>query len=96
MQFGSRPHHNTVDAVATVVHCIQATRWAGHAGALLLFDILGFFDNINPACLARILHLKGFPTNVCDWVLSFLTGRMAALKIGTHVLEPFDILNGTP
>jgi hypothetical protein len=95
-QFGSRPHHNAVDAVATVVHRIQATRWAGRAGALLLFDISGFFDNINPARLARILHLKGFPTNVCDWVLSFLTGRTAALKIGTHVSEPFDILNGTP
>jgi hypothetical protein len=47
-QFGSRPHHNAVDAVATLVHRIQATRAANCAGALLLFDISGFFDNLNP------------------------------------------------
>jgi len=47
-QFRSRPHHNAIDAVATVVHCIQATRAANCTGALLLFDISGFFDNLNP------------------------------------------------
>jgi hypothetical protein len=47
-QFGSRPHHNTVDAVATLVHRIQATRATNNARALLLFDISGFFDNLDP------------------------------------------------
>jgi hypothetical protein len=48
LQFGSRPYHNAIDTVATLVHCIQATHLIGHAGALLLFDIAGFFDTINP------------------------------------------------
>ena len=47
-QFSSRPAHCAVDAVATLVHRIQATRATNHAGALLLFDISGFFDNVNP------------------------------------------------
>jgi hypothetical protein len=42
-QFGSRPHHNAVDTVTTLVHCIQNTRSMGDVGALLLFDISGFF-----------------------------------------------------
>jgi hypothetical protein len=71
-------------------------RATGHAGALLLFDISGFFDNINPGRAIHILHNKGFPTNVCDWAMSFLTGRTASLKIGTYESSPFPILNRMP
>jgi Reverse transcriptase (RNA-dependent DNA polymerase) len=95
-QFGSRLHHSTIDMVATLVHKIQSTCATGHVGALLLFDISGFFDNINPGHMVQILHNKGFPTNVCTWALSFLTGQMASLKIGIFNSEPFLILNGTP
>ena len=60
-QFGSQPHHNAVDAVTTLVHQIQATRVANCAGALLLFNISGFFDNLNPERTAQIFYGKGFP-----------------------------------
>jgi len=73
-QFGSRPAHSAIDAVATLVHRIQATHTTNNAGALLLFDISGFFDNINPQRTVHTLQLRGFPTNICDWTLSFLTG----------------------
>ena len=96
LQFGSRPHHNAIDAIATLVHCIQATRLTGHAGALLLFDIAGFFNTVNPDRVTQIFRLKGFPTYICDWIHSFLTGRMVSLKMGTHISAPCDIHNGTP
>jgi len=95
-QFGSRPHHNAVDAVATLVHCIQATRAANCAGALLLFDISGFFDNLNPDRTAQLFHDKGFPVGVCQWVLQFMRNRKAVLKIGDYTSETFDITHGTP
>ena len=63
-QFGSRPHHNATDTVATLVHRIQATRATGHVGALLLFDIASFFDTVNPNRATHIFRLKGFPTYV--------------------------------
>jgi hypothetical protein len=65
-QFGSHPKHNAVDAVTALVHCIQATRLMGNAGTLLLFDISGFFDNVNPLCVTHTLHNLGFPSNICD------------------------------
>jgi hypothetical protein len=68
----------------------------GHAVALLLFDILGFFDNINPERATAVLHNLGFPTNVCDWTRSFLTGRTASIHLKNYLLNPFPILNGTP
>jgi hypothetical protein len=54
-QFGSRPKHNAIDAVANLVHKIQSTVATSHVGALLLFDISGFFDNVNPLCTTEIL-----------------------------------------
>jgi hypothetical protein len=84
-QFGSQPHHNAIDAVACLVYQIQGTLVTGHVGALLLFDISGFFDNINPLRTHSILHNKGFPPNVCEWTLSFLTGREASIKMENYV-----------
>ena len=95
-QFGSRPHHNAVDAVVCLVHRIQGTLATRHVGALLLFDISGFFDNVNPARACSVLHNKGFPPNVCEWMLFFLMGREASIKIESYVSPPFPILNRTP
>jgi hypothetical protein len=94
-QFGSHPKHNTVDAVATLVHRIQATRLTGNTGALLLFDISGFFDDINPQRVTQTLRNLGFPPNICAWTLSFLTSCMASLNFGTYTSDPFSITNGT-
>jgi hypothetical protein len=35
------------------------------AGALLLFNILGFFDNLNPERMVQLFHDKGFPLGIC-------------------------------
>jgi hypothetical protein len=78
-QFGSRPAHCAVDAVTTLVHRIQAMRATNNAGALLLFDISGFFDNINPEHAAHVLGNLGFPKNVRKWTLSFLQGCTTTL-----------------
>jgi hypothetical protein len=95
-QFGSRPKHNAINAVASLIHKIQGTVATGHAGALLLFDVSGFFNNINPSRATAILQNKGFPPSVCAWTLSFLTGRKAAICMGNYVSEPFPVLSGTP
>jgi hypothetical protein len=95
-QFGSRPHHNTVDAVATLVHRIQATKAANCVGALLLFDISGFFNNLNPERMAQLFHDKGFPLGICQWVLQFMTNHKAILKIEDYMSKPFHIIHGTP
>jgi hypothetical protein len=95
-QFRSWPKHNAIDAITSLVHKIQGTTATGHAGALLLFDISGFFDNVNPLRATAILRNKGFPPSICTWTLSFLTGRKAAIHMGNYISEPFPILNGTP
>jgi len=39
--------HSAPDAALALVHNIQASRRSGHVGVLILFDVQGFFDNIN-------------------------------------------------
>ena len=95
-QFGSQPKHNAINAVAGCIHKIQGTIATSHAGALLLFNISGFFDNVNPSRATEILWNKGFPPSVCAWTLSFLTERTVAIQMGHYVSEPFPVLNGTP
>jgi Reverse transcriptase (RNA-dependent DNA polymerase) len=46
-QFGGRNASSTLDAGLTTLHDIQSAHQAGLKTGLLLFDIQGFFDNIN-------------------------------------------------
>ena len=95
-QFGSRPQHCTSDAALALVHRIQATRNTGHHGALILFDISGFFDHIDAARTHDIFRKKGFPPNMVNWVFSFLTDRTASMRLNSTNIEPFDVPDGTP
>ena len=95
-QFGSQPHHLAIDATTILIHHIQATQATKWAGALLLFDISGFFDNINPPRAVQIFRDKGFPDGMCAWVQSFLSARTATLRGGGHVSHSFEITSGTP
>jgi hypothetical protein len=95
-QFGSRPYHNTIDTVTTLVHHIQVTRAANCAGALLLFNISSFFNNLNLEQTAQLFHDKGFSIGICQWVLQFMSNHKAVLKIGDYMSERFNITHGTP
>jgi hypothetical protein len=73
-QFGSRDYHCAADAALIVAHNAQACITSHHVGALILFDIQGFFDNVNVERAARVFQDLGFPPQFCTWICSFLTG----------------------
>jgi hypothetical protein len=79
-----------------LVHKTQATQQTGNVRALLLFDISGFFDNVNPERAMQVFHQKGFLDNVCQWTHSFLTGQSVSLKMGSTLSVPCNIHNSTP
>jgi len=53
-QFRSRPHHNMINAITTLVHWIQATYATSYTGALLLFNISGLFNNVNTRQITQV------------------------------------------
>ena len=66
-QFGGRNASATIDAGLTLLHDIQSAHQAGLYTGLLLFDIQGFFDNVNHERLVQILADLGFAPEIVNW-----------------------------
>jgi hypothetical protein len=95
-QFGSRDYHSAVDAVMCLTHQAEAALNTGYCAALILFDISGFFDNLNTDRLVAIMTNLGFPPQICAWTRSFLTDRCVRLTFNGFTSEPTSISHGTP
>jgi len=72
-QFGSCDYHSAVDAALCLTHQAQAAVKCGLVASVVLFDIQGFFDNINIGCIVHIFQNLGFPLSLCAWIESFAT-----------------------
>jgi Reverse transcriptase (RNA-dependent DNA polymerase)/Endonuclease-reverse transcriptase len=79
-QFGGRMASSTLDAGLTLLHDIQIAHAAGLRTGLLLFDIQGFFDNVNRDRLVQVLADLGFSQELVSWTRSFLAERTVRLK----------------
>jgi hypothetical protein len=95
-QFGSRDYHCTTDAILAVTHNAESCIRSGTVGTLILFDIQGFFDNINPDRAIHMFELMGFSREVCEWIRAFLAPRTAYLRFNNKSSETFLVTTGTP
>ena len=59
-QFGGYMASSMLDAGLTLLHNIQAAYAAGLCTGLLLFNIQGFFNNVNRERLTQIISDLGF------------------------------------
>jgi len=94
-QFGSRDYHSAVDAALALTHSAQSCTKSGYVGALLLFDIQGFFDNLHVERLTHCFSLLGFAPQLCEWVKSFLTDRRVLLSLNGDPLPEIVLNHGT-
>lgn len=95
-QFGGRNASSTLDAGLTLLHDIQAAQKTKLRTGLLLFDIQGYFDNINHDRLIQIFTNLGFAPELVKWCQSFLKDRTVKLKFNGKTSDPFDFVVGTP
>ena len=95
-QFGGRNTSSTVDAGLTLQHDIRTAHTSGLVCGMLLFDISGFFDNINHQHLVAIFKAMGFPLQLVSWLKSFLTDRHVSLRFNDYNSDPYDLLVGMP
>jgi Reverse transcriptase (RNA-dependent DNA polymerase) len=94
-QFRGRNASSTLDAGLTLLHDIQAAHKAGLRTGLLLFNIQGYFDNINHKRLIQIFANLGFAPELVHWCHSFLTERMVHLRFNGKLSDPVEFLVGT-
>jgi ribonuclease HI len=90
-QFGCRAKSSCVDAGLTLIHDVH-TAWAkNQVASALMFDIKGFFDNIQHGRLLQILRRLGFNPNLCRWIESFLSERIVRIKVDGTVTDPIQL-----
>ena len=95
-QFGSQDFHSIVDAAMCLTHSIQACVKTSHVGALILFNIQGFFNNLHVDCLTQLVISLGFAPSLCRWVRSFLTDRHVTMSINGEPSPELVLNHGTP
>jgi hypothetical protein len=95
-QYGGRMASSTLDAGLTLTHDIQVAHAAGLRTGLLLFDIQGYFDNINRERLVQVVADLGFAPEIISWTKSFLAERTVRLKFNNHTSDTISSEVGTP
>jgi len=95
-QFGSRDYSSAVDAAMAIAHNAESCLQSGTIGAMVLFDIQGFFDNISIPRLIRLCTDLGFPVAMCNWLSSFLHDRLVRLSFNGFSSNPITLDHGIP
>jgi Reverse transcriptase (RNA-dependent DNA polymerase) len=95
-QLGARPFSSTIDAGLCLTHDIETAHALGGVCGTLLFDIQGFFDNVNHSRLSALVHSLGFSPQICNWTSSFLRDRTVRLRFNNYSLEDIELEMGTP
>jgi hypothetical protein len=99
-QFGGRAHSSCLDAGLTLLHDVQSAHRAGLKVGILLFNVRGFFDNVNHGRMSAILENSGYPLELVRWSTAFLADRKVRLSFNNSVSEergqPIGVPQGSP
>ena len=98
LQFAYRPYRSTDDAISHVLHTTLShlDEGKGNYARLLFIDYSSDFNTIVPNILVTKLKHLGLNTSLCSWVLSFLTDRPQAVKIGSSTSNTVTLNIGAP
>jgi hypothetical protein len=66
-QFGGHTHSSCLDVGLTLLHDVQSAHRAGLKVGILLFDVRGFFNNVNHDRMVAILENSGYPPELVQW-----------------------------
>jgi hypothetical protein len=99
-QFSGCAHSLCLDAGLTLLHDVQSAHRAGLKAGILLFDVRGFFDNVNHRRMTAILENLGYPPELVQWSVAFLRDRRVRLSFNNSVSEergqPIGVPQGSP
>jgi hypothetical protein len=95
-QFGGRTHSSCLDAGLTLIHDVQTAHANGLKVSILLFDVCGFFDNVNHAQLVSLIGNMGFMATLAQWVASFLANREVCLWFNNITSDQQEQPMGVP
>ena len=95
-QHGFRSGRNTLTQLLTHFENIFSNLAAGNDVDTIYLDYAKAFDKVDHQLLLKKMTLYGFPTNLVNWISSFLVGRNQRVLVkGVHSLEA-PVISGVP
>jgi hypothetical protein len=99
-QFGGRAHSSCLDAGLALLHDVQEAHRRGLKCGILLFNVRGFFDNVNHGRMTAILENLGYPPELVQWSEAFLKDRKVCLSFNNVISDergqPIGVPQGSP
>jgi hypothetical protein len=99
-QFGGWVHSSCLDTGLALLHDVQEAHCRGLKVGILLFDVRGFFDNINHRRMTAILENLGYPPKLVRWSEAFLKDRKVRLSFNNVIAkergQPIGVPQGSP
>ena len=96
-QFAYRPKRSTDDAIATTLHLSLAHLENKDSCVRMLFiDFSSAFNTVIPQHLMNKLRAIGINTQLCNWLLDFLTNRPQTVRVGKNSSETTIMNTGVP
>ncbi|KAI4887220.1 hypothetical protein NFI96_007654 [Prochilodus magdalenae] len=98
LQYAYRSNRSTSDAIAAALHVSLSHLENKDSYVRILFiDYSSAFNTVVPHRLTYKLSSLGLHPTLCDWLLSFLTGRPQSVRIGNRTSAIITTTNiGTP
>ena len=63
-------------------------------GVVIALDFKQAFDAVNINCILKSLEIYGFGPNFIRWISALNSDRLASVKNGGHISDPFSMSNG--
>jgi hypothetical protein len=99
-QFGSQAHSSCLDVGLALLHNVQEVHKRGLKCGILLFDVRGFFDNVNHGRMTAILENLAYPPELVQWSEVFLKDWKVCLSFNNIISEergqPIGVPQGSP
>jgi hypothetical protein len=99
-QFGGHAHSSCLDLGLTLIHDVQDAHHKGLKVGILLFNVRGFFNNVNHGHMVAILENLGYPPELVRWSAAFLKDRKVRLSFNNVISkergQPIGVPQGSP
>ena len=95
-QCGSLPGLSTYDGVLTLFNDVKTLQRPRLKVPSLFLDIKAGFDNVDNSTLARVLRVRGIPSYLVAWVLSWLGEQSCTLVFQGARGSPAPVNVGAP
>jgi hypothetical protein len=89
-------HHSAINAATTLHYKAVEAMSAGQVGLVILFDISGFFNSLDPDVILVTLSHLGINLTTRVRTCTMMTGHSVSLSFNSKTSNPYHPKVGTP